>query len=165
MLFQHYVKQRSSTSPTLILQTTMFKRATNFLPLLFLLLPSCAYRNNILYLFPDDNKQEVETFNNPDLFYGDIPALEMDEIDRSQLNRIFERTPSLRETSWHNNKSNKDHIIILQPAHPNLTDKRACRAAQIFLQDESNTGSSILITGCRENNGQWQLLKDQENNI
>jgi len=132
--------------------------------LLSISLTSCSYRDGRLVVFPHleqdtPAKRSVSETLTP-LFSGQLTNLNLNKKDRAMINRVFEQSPSFRETVWTSSLYNRNFLIIPRPAFKNRSVGMVCRTAEMLPQNNSGQYRRF-ITCCRMDNGQWLLLRER----
>ena len=87
-------------------------------------------------------------------YLGGKIGASMDKVDRMEVNKALEKTPTNQAYSWHNPDTNIDYRV--QPTRTYAEGKRPCRT---FVTTALIDGKAEKITGkaCRRTDGTWQM--------
>ncbi len=85
---------------------------------------------------------------------GYIVGNEMDKSDRQELNHVYERGVSGRQSTWQNPDSGNAYTVTPQPAVQGPSG--TCRKAEIRAVIDGKP-ETTYSTACRDASGQWVL--------
>lgn len=87
---------------------------------------------------------------------GYIVGNEMDKYDRQELNHVYERGMSGRESAWINPDTGNQFVVKPSPAYTNQSNRKICREAEIIAIIDGRE-EKTYTTACRDSYGHWQL--------
>lgn len=86
---------------------------------------------------------------------GYMVGNEMDKADKTQLNNVYETSPSQQTTQWTNPDSGNQYQVTPQPAYKDNSTNQYCREAEILTTIDGKAEKTIA-TACRVD-GRWVI--------
>jgi surface antigen len=88
---------------------------------------------------------------------GYIIGNEMDKYDQTQLNRVYETSPSNQSAEWVNPDTKRAYAVTPKPAYKESSGQ-ICREAEIRATIDGRQ-EKVMSTACRDNKGRWVIQK------
>ena len=111
-------------------------------------------------IIPQALGHEVEALladdGDDDTVLGLLLFTKMDKYDRQQLNHVYERGTSDKNSFWTNPGSVVLFQVRPQPAYGNPATRQPCRQAEIIFTI-AGKDTKISTNGCRNMEGHWLL--------
>ena len=77
--------------------------------------------------------------------------------DLEQINYIFEKSVSGESNKWINPDTGTQCVMTPKPAFTRQEDKALYRKAEFIMKPINGSVVKVLLTGCRDKYGQWEI--------
>ena len=89
-----------------------------------------------------------------------IASVITDGYNLEQINYVFEKSASGKSNKWVNPDTFSQCVMTPKPAFTRQEDKTPCRKAEFIMRPINGSGVKVLLTGCRDKYGQWEIQED-----